>query len=393
MNRPSQPATRLNTTEEIVADLKAGKMVVIMDDADRENEGDLIMAAECVRPEDINFMARYGRGLICLTLSQDRCEQLQLPLMVSDNNDRNSTNFTVSIEAAEGVTTGISAADRAITVQAAVAPGAKPSDIVMPGHIFPLMAQPGGVLARAGHTEAGCDLARMAGYEPASVIVEILNEDGTMARYPQLEEFAREHGLKIGTIADLISYRVAHEKSIEWAAECNFETDYGVFRLVALHDVPYNEVHLALVMGRIERDEPTLVRVQPGNIVHDLLGAHSERRWNIPRALEHIAKAGKGVLVVLNEQHQPQAVVRQVQNHKMRHLGVRLPGSNDGEDLRKYGVGAQILAELGVGRMRVMGKPRKLHGLSGFNLELVDFVGTDGRSLQTEPDSAGQTHE
>ena len=239
MNRPSQPATRLNTTEEIVADLKAGKMVVIMDDADRENEGDLIMAAECVRPEDINFMARYGRGLICLTLSQDRCEQLQLPLMVSDNNDRNSTNFTVSIEAAEGVTTGISAADRAITVQAAVAPGAKPSDIVMPGHIFPLMAQPGGVLARAGHTEAGCDLARMAGYEPASVIVEILNEDGTMARYPQLEEFAREHGLKIGTIADLISYRVAHEKSIEWAAECNFETDYGVFRLVALHDVPY----------------------------------------------------------------------------------------------------------------------------------------------------------
>ena len=393
MNRPSQPATRLNTTEEIVADLKAGKMVVIMDDADRENEGDLIMAAECVRPEDINFMARYGRGLICLTLSQDRCEQLQLPLMVSDNNDRNSTNFTVSIEAAEGVTTGISAADRAITVQAAVAPGAKPSDIGMPGHIFPLMAQPGGVLARAGHTEAGCDLARMAGYEPASVIVEILNEDGTMARYPQLEEFAREHGLKIGTIADLISYRVAHEKSIEWAAECNFETDYGVFRLVALHDVPYNEVHLALVMGRIERDEPTLVRVQPGNIVHDLLGAHSERRWNIPRALEHIAKAGKGVLVVLNEQHQPQAVVRQVQNHKMRHLGVRLPGSNDGEDLRKYGVGAQILAELGVGRMRVMGKPRKLHGLSGFNLELVDFVGTDGRSLQTEPDSAGQTHE
>lgn len=393
MNRPSQPATRLNTTEEIVADLKAGKMVVIMDDADRENEGDLIMAAECVRPEDINFMARYGRGLICLTLSQDRCEQLQLPLMVSDNNDRNSTNFTVSIEAAEGVTTGISAADRAITVQAAVAPGAKPSDIVMPGHIFPLMAQPGGVLARAGHTEAGCDLARMAGYEPASVIVEILNEDGTMARYPQLEEFAREHGLKIGTIADLISYRVAHEKSIEWAAECDFETDYGVFRLVALHDVPYNEVHLALVMGRIERDEPTLVRVQPGNILHDLLGAHSERRWNIPRALEHIAKAGKGVLVVLNEQHQPQAVVRQVQNHKMRHLGVRLPGSNDGEDLRKYGVGAQILAELGVGRMRVMGKPRKLHGLSGFNLELVDFVGTDGRSLQTEPDSAGQTHE
>ena len=393
MNRPTHSTARLNTTEEIVADLKAGKMVVIMDDADRENEGDLIMAAECVRPEDINFMARYGRGLICLTLSQDRCERLQLPLMVSDNNDRNSTNFTVSIEAAEGVTTGISAADRAVTVQAAVAAGAKPSDIVMPGHIFPLVAQPGGVLARAGHTEAGCDLARMAGYEPASVIVEILNEDGTMARYPQLEEFAREHGLKIGTIADLISYRVAHEKSIEWAAECNFETDYGVFRLVALHDVPYNEVHLALVMGRIERDEPTLVRVQPGNVLNDLLGVHSERRWNIPRALEHIAKAGKGVLVVLNEQHQPQALVRQVQNHKMRHLGVRLSGGNDGEDLRKYGVGAQILAELGVGRMRVMGKPRKLHGLSGFNLELVDFVGTDGRSLQTEPDPAGQTHD
>jgi 3,4-dihydroxy 2-butanone 4-phosphate synthase/GTP cyclohydrolase II len=198
---------QLNTTEEIIADIKAGKMVILMDDADRENEGDLILAAECVTPEAVNFMARYGRGLICLTLSESRCRQLNLPLMVTDNNDKNTTNFTVSIEAAQGVTTGISAGDRAVTVQAAVKPDARPADIVMPGHIFPLRAQPGGVLTRAGHTEAGCDLARLAGFEPASVIVEILNEDGTMARYPQLAEFARTHGLKIGTIADLIRYR------------------------------------------------------------------------------------------------------------------------------------------------------------------------------------------
>ena len=222
----------LSTTQEIIADIKAGKMVILMDDEDRENEGDLIMAASCVRPEDINFMARYGRGLICLTLTRDRCKQLALPLMVDRNNAQFSTAFTVTIEAAEGVTTGISAADRAVTVQAAVAPNAKAADLVQPGHIFPLMAQDGGVLTRAGHTEAGCDLARLAGYEPASVIVEILNEDGTMARRPDLELFAEQHGIKLGTIADLIEYRNQHETTVEKVAECKLPTEFGEFDLI-----------------------------------------------------------------------------------------------------------------------------------------------------------------
>ncbi len=368
------PKMHLNSTEEIIADIKAGKMVILMDDADRENEGDLIMAGECVTPEAINFMARYGRGLICLTLTEARCRQLNLPLMVADNNDKNTTNFTVSIEAASGVTTGISAADRAVTVQAAVRPDARPGDIVMPGHIFPLRAQPGGVLTRAGHTEAGCDLARLAGFEPAAVIVEILNEDGTMARYPQLVEFARTHGLKIGTIADLIRYRVEQEGSVEWVAESTFESEFGSFRLVAFHENDHGEVHLALVMGDIRRDEPTLARVQQASVLRDILGAQSPNRWSVRRALATIADAGRGVLVLLSPTDLPQTLLGEVQAYKMRHLGVPLPGLDPNPELRMYGVGAQILAQLGVGRMRIMGKPRKLHGLAGFGLELVDFV-------------------
>jgi 3,4-dihydroxy-2-butanone 4-phosphate synthase len=246
----------LNTIEEIIDDLRQGKMVIIMDDEDRENEGDLLMAAEQVTPEAINFMARYGRGLICLTLTRERCQQLRLPLMVGINESPHSTNFTVSIEAASGVTTGISAADRATTVQAAVRPDALPQDLVQPGHIFPLMAQPGGVLVRAGHTEAGCDLARLAGLAPASVIVEILNEDGTMARRPDLEVFAQRHGLKIGTIADLIHYRVANEKTIERVSECNLPTEFGDFRLIAFQDCIDNELHMALVKGGSPRRSP-----------------------------------------------------------------------------------------------------------------------------------------
>jgi 3,4-dihydroxy 2-butanone 4-phosphate synthase/GTP cyclohydrolase II len=367
-------ALELNSIEEIIADIRAGRMVILMDDADRENEGDLILAGECVTPEAINFMARYGRGLICLTLTEGRCRQLNLPLMVADNNDKNTTNFTVSIEAAQGVTTGISAADRAVTVQAAVRADARPGDIVMPGHIFPLRAQPGGVLTRAGHTEAGCDLARLAGFEPAAVIVEILNEDGTMARYPQLLEFARTHGLKIGTIADLIRYRVEQERSVEWVAESSFESEFGSFRLVAFHENDHGEVHLALVMGDIRRDEPTLVRVQQASVLRDILGAQAPGRWTVRRALATIADHGRGVLVLLSPSDLPKTLLGEVQAYKMRHLGVPLPGLEPNPELRMYGVGAQILAQLGVGRMRIMGKPRKLHGLAGFGLELVDFL-------------------
>jgi 3,4-dihydroxy 2-butanone 4-phosphate synthase / GTP cyclohydrolase II len=370
-------AMRIDTIDDILADLRVGKMVIMMDDADRENEGDLIKIAGLTAAEDINFMARYGRGLICLTLTAERCRQLNLPLMVGDNNDKNATNFTVSIEAARGVTTGISAADRARTVQAAVKPDASHKDIVMPGHIFPLQAQPGGVLARAGHTEAGCDLARLAGFEPSSVIVEILNDDGSMARYPQLREFADLHSLKIGTIADLIRYRIQKEPSVELVTESTFETRYGSFRLIAFHDTVYDEVHLALVRGRIEPDEPTLVRVQGVSMLQDLLAAKEDQRWSLAAALERIAREDRGVLVVLNNIHDSQELLHEIQNYKVRSLGVRLPGFDTSPDLRKYGVGAQILAEVGVRKMRVMGAPRTIHGLSGFGLQLVGFVTTD----------------
>ncbi|HLF95767.1 MAG TPA: 3,4-dihydroxy-2-butanone-4-phosphate synthase, partial [Methylococcaceae bacterium] len=263
----------MNTTEEIIEDIRQGRMVVIMDDEDRENEGDLIMAAPHARAEDINFMARYGRGLICLTLTRERCQQLRLPLMVNENKTAHSTSFTVSIEAAEGVTTGISAADRARTIQCAVAANARPEDLVQPGHVFPLMARPGGVLTRSGHTEAGCDLARLAGLEPAAVIVEILNEDGNMARRPDLERFAVEHGLKIGTIADLIHYRIQNEKTLERICECDFPTEYGHFRLHAYQDQIDNRLHLALTMGAVADGRPVLARVHARNLLGDLFGA------------------------------------------------------------------------------------------------------------------------
>ena len=268
---------KLNSIEEIIEDFRQGKMVVIMDDEDRENEGDLVMAASLARANDINFMARYGRGLICLTLTRKRCQQLRLPLMVGSTGDIHDTNFTVSIEAAEGVTTGISASDRATTIAAAVKKDAGPHDIVQPGHIFPLMAQPGGVLTRAGHTEAGCDLARLAGHEPSAVIVEILNDDGSMARRPDLEKFAKEHGLRIGTIEDLISYRIKNEKTVERVAECDFPTEYGAFRLHAYQNSLDGSLHFALVHGVISSNEPVLVRVHVENMLVDALGSsHSK---------------------------------------------------------------------------------------------------------------------
>ena len=368
----------LNYISDIVADLKAGKMVVMMDDEDRENEGDLIMAASLVRPEDINFMARYGRGLICLTLTADRCRQLRLPPMVVQLDDLHKTAFTVSIEAAEGVTTGISAHDRAHTIRAAVKPDAKPTDLVQPGHIFPLSAQPGGVLARAGHTEAGCDLARLAGLEPAAVIVEILNEDGTMARRPDLEKFAREHNLKIGTIADLIRYRLDNEHSIERVAETNIQTEFGEFHLVTYQDAVDSTVHLALVKGQVDPDKPTLVRVHLRNTLADMIGVESDQfGWPLRRAMKRVSEEGSGVIVVLRKSEASRDLVQQIIS---MHRSQPLQGDEHSADpkvLRTYGIGAQILFDLGVRRMRVLSAPKRLHGISGFGLEVVEYVPCD----------------
>ncbi len=365
----------LNTIEEIIADIRLGKMVILMDDEDRENEGDLIMASSMVRPEDINFMARYGRGLICLTLTQERCKQLKLPLMVSDNNEKHSTNFTVSIEAAEGVTTGISAYDRAMTVRAAVAPNATPADIVQPGHIFPLMAQPGGVLSRAGHTEAGCDLARLAGLEPTSVIVEILNEDGTMARRPDLEKFAQEHQIKIGTVADLINYRLKNEPTIERVSSCKMPTAFGEFKMVTYRDVLNHEVHFALVKGDIADGDPVMVRVHLQHTLCDLFENQRGCGWPLSDALKRINDEGRGIVIVLRQHEDSDTIIRQVKAYEMEDQGIELPEQTPTDDLRTYGIGAQILIDQGVRHMRVLSAPKKMHALSGFGLDVVEYVG------------------
>jgi len=364
----------MNTIEEIIDDLRQGKMVIILDDEARENEGDLVLAASFTRPEDINFMARYARGLICLTLTRERCQQLRLPLMVDENRTPHRTNFTVSIDAAEGITTGISAADRARTIQAAVAPGAKPEDLVQPGHIFPLMAHPGGVLSRAGHTEAGCDLARLAGLEPAAVIVEILNEDGTMARRPELERFARRHGLKMGTIADLIRYRLANEKTVERVSECRFPTEYGEFRLIAFQDSIDNKLHLALVMGEVAGDEPVLVRVHARNLLADLLASKREPGLPLRKAMQRIAAEGRGVVVVIRNEEDTRSLVEKIHRYQLEDNGVEIPHEEPPEDWRTTGTGAQILADLGLRKLRVLGAPKKFKGLPGFGLEVVDYV-------------------
>lgn len=368
----------LHSIEEIINDIRDGKMVILMDDEDRENEGDLIMAASEVRAEDINFMARHGRGLICLTLSHERCTQLRLPLMVNDNSAAYATNFTVSVEAAKGVTTGISAADRAVTIQAAVAPDAKPEDLVQPGHVFPIMAQPGGVLTRAGHTEAGCDLARLAGLEPAAVIVEILNEDGSMARRPDLELFAQEFGIKIGTIADLIRYRLENERSVERVAECELTNEIGSFRLVTYRDRIDKGVHFALVKGNIQRDKPALVRVHMPHYLSDVLGMRrGDTGWPLESAMKFIHQAGEGVIVLLGQvEDQSDLLQRVCQYHEEDEGEVEIRRESS-PDLRTYGVGAQILLDLDVRKMRVLSAPKRLHGLSGFGLEVVEYVDHD----------------
>ena len=365
----------LSKIEDIIEDIRQGKMVILMDDEDRENEGDLIMAAETVTPEAINFMATYGRGLICLTLTEERCKRLNLPLMVDSNTAQFSTNFTVSIEAATGVTTGISAADRAHTVLAASSKDAKAADIVMPGHIFPLKAQEGGVLTRAGHTEAGCDLARLAGFDPSSVIVEILNEDGSMARRPDLEVFAEKHGIKLGTIADMIEYRNNNETTIERIAACKLPTEYGEFDLITYQDTIDKQVHFALKKGEVKAEQPTLVRVHLQSVFGDLLLTQrdAQRTWPSAKAMERVASEG-GVMVMLGNEQSSEQLLDTVKRFEAEDKGERQPAAKWQGTSRRVGVGSQILADLGVGKMRLLSSPKRYHALSGFGLEVVEYI-------------------
>ncbi len=355
-----------NTIPELLDDLRAGKMVVVLDDEDRENEGDLIMAASCVRPDDINFMARHARGLICLALTQERCKRLQLGPMTARNGTRMGTAFTVSIEAASGVTTGISAYDRAHTIRTAVAAQARADDLVQPGHVFPLAAQPGGVLARAGHTEAAVDLACLAGHEPAGVLVEIMSDDGHMARRPQLELFAAQHGLKIGSIADLIRYRLGNEKTVERVAEQLVRTAVGEFSLIVYRDTLTHELHHALIQGVIDSDSPTLVRVHNKNIWSDLLGIErGDFGLSLRDAMTTIAQAPSGVVIVLGDRSDPSSQLRRL-------LG-EPPESTPAQPWRTTGIGAQILADLGARKIIVLGTARPYFGLAGYGVEVIEF--------------------
>ena len=361
------------STQEIVTELRAGRMVILVDEEDRENEGDLVMAAEFATPEAINFMARFGRGLVCLTLTEERCDLLQLSMMTTRNGTSYGTNFTVSIEAAEGVTTGISAADRARTVQAAVGRHAKASDIVQPGHIFPLKAQRGGVLMRAGHTEAGCDFAELAGLTPAAVICEIMNEDGTMARLPDLITFGREHKLKIGTIADLIHYRSQNESIVERVGERPMQTIHGAFHAVAYRDKPSGSAHLALVHGEPRPGLETLVRVhQPVSILDVLESRATTHSWTMASAMAAVCASERGVVVLLNCEESAEQMFAQF-------AALSDPASRPQQraasmDLRTYGIGAQILKDLGVGKMRLLASPRKMPSMTGFDLEVTGYL-------------------
>lgn len=368
----------LNSTEELIEDIRQGRMVILMDDEDRENEGDLVIAAQQVQPQHINFMARHARGLICLTLTSERCKQLGLPLMTSENLAPHGTNFTVSIEAAEGVTTGISAADRARTIQVAVSPDATPQDIVQPGHIFPIMAQPGGVLSRAGHTEAGCDLGRLAGFEPAAVIVEIMNDDGTMARRPDLEAFAQQHNLKIGTIADLIQYRTVHEKTVACINERRVQTYYGDFLLRTYLDKVSGEYHFSMLKGAVKSAEPTLVRVHVGSTARDVLGllpcgADDPKPWTFHGAMERIAREGSGVLVLIGHSETSEEIEESIDwllTGKQARPRKKLV-------YKEVGTGSQILQDLGVQKMRLLSAPYRFKAISGFNLEVVEYLQND----------------
>ena len=368
----------LSPVTEIIAEIRAGRIVVLVDDEDRENEGDLVFAADFVTPEKVNFLATHGRGLICMPIPAAHAARLGLKPMVSENRSRHGTNFTNSIEAAEGIATGISAHDRALTIRVASAAGAVASDIVQPGHVFPLIAQDGGVLVRAGHTEACCDLARLAGLTPAAVLCEIMREDGTMARLPDLMEFAAEHKLKIGTIAELIEYRSRNESMVKRSSEREIDTAWGRFRLVAFRDLPTGATHLALTLGEVNAKDETLVRVHEPLSVLDLLdagtGSHS---WGVGETLSEIQRAGRGVMVLLNCSQSDEALQAQLAGNRPAKQGRSM-------DLRTYGIGAQILRDLGVGKMRLMAAPRKMPSMAGFGLEVTGYVaghvaGTAGR--------------
>jgi 3,4-dihydroxy 2-butanone 4-phosphate synthase / GTP cyclohydrolase II len=358
------PSRSISPIPEIIRELNAGRMVILVDEEARENEGDLVVAADAITPEIVNFMARFGRGLVCMSITEERARQLDLAPMTPNNRSLHGTNFTVSVEAAEGVTTGISAADRAHTIRVACAPGARPADLVQPGHVFPLVAHPGGVLARAGHTEACCDLARLAGFSPAAVLCEIMNDDGSMARLPDLVIFARTHELKIGAIADLIHYRSQHERLVERVGERPIRTAVGDFQLVAFRDKLSDATHLALVRGRIDAERETVVRVHEPVSVVDLLDygsrAHS---WTIPAALARLAQAERGILVLL---HRPESA----QELRQRAIGEQASADTK-MDLRNYGIGAQILRDLGVGKMRLLARRRKMPSMAGFDLEVT----------------------
>ncbi|MBS0390391.1 MAG: 3,4-dihydroxy-2-butanone-4-phosphate synthase [Proteobacteria bacterium] len=370
MNTPLTPAP-ISPVQDIVAELAAGRIVILVDEEDRENEGDLVIAADHVTPEAINFMARFGRGLVCLTLTRERCERLNLPPMVARNGTKMGTAFTVSIEAAEGVTTGISAADRARTVAAAVAPQASAADLVQPGHIFPLQAVDGGVLMRAGHTEAGCDLAAMAGLSPAAVICEVMKDDGTMARLPDLQLFAAEHGLKIGTIADLIEHRSRTESLVHKVASRTIQTAFGEFTAHAFRDEPSQDVHLALVKGQWDASVSVPVRVHEPLSVLDLLEVNrSMHSWNLDASLRYIADQGRGVAVLLNCGETGAQLLEQLEGTAR---AAQAP-ERGRMDLRTYGVGAQILREVGVTRMQLMGQPRRMPSMVGYGLEITGYI-------------------
>ncbi|SUO97161.1 bifunctional 3,4-dihydroxy-2-butanone-4-phosphate synthase/GTP cyclohydrolase II [Suttonella ornithocola] len=368
----------LNTTEEIIADLSAGKPIILMDDEDRENEGDLVVLAEHITPEAINFMVKHARGLVCLTITKERAAQLGLRPQTECNTAAYSTAFTVSIEAAQGVTTGISTQDRAHTILAAVAKNASPKDIVQPGHIFPITAQDGGVLVRAGHTEASTDLARLAGYEPAGVICEILKEDGTMARRPDLEAFAQKHHLKIGTIADLIAYRLSREKTIIQLSTCELPTKYGTFTLTAYQSIIDKSIHYALVKGKIQSEKPTFVRVHVQNTLSDLFSAElSERHYRLDDALARLSNEKEGIIVILDDGQTTTDILNRM--YAFAH-NTPLPKRKQEQDLRTYGIGAQILLDQGVRKMRLLSAPYKFTGLSGYQLEVLEFLNSNKES-------------
>ena len=356
----------MNTTEEIIEDLKNGKMVILVDDEDRENEGDLVLAAEFTTPSHINFMSKFGRGLICLTLTEERCKKLKLPLMVQENEGKLGTNFTVSIEAATGVTTGISASDRAKTITAAISKNANHKSIVRPGHIFPLISHPGGVLYRAGHTEAGCDLAELAKLEPASVICEILNEDGSMARLPELIKFSKEHKIKIGTIADLIEFRSRKEKLIQKISEQKIDTDYGQMQLLLYSDLLSKNSHLALVKGKIDAEDEVLVRVHAPLSILDFIDKNTQHSWPPLKALEEISKSTNGVIIFLNYQESQNKISDILET-------INVPTDNT-NDLRNYGIGSQILVDIGVKKMKLLASPRKMPSMIGYGLQVTEFI-------------------